>query len=193
VAQAIESPCLRWQAAMQALALHREEVAREQIAKLEELTAAGALRTGYYLELARAGLDLAQAKPDTAASRAAAAIAVFERALADDRVRQDGYTGGYSPAGRILAAELRAVRVTGDREAEQKLLRRIVDRRMLRAVDPIVWRRAQLDLAAREIEAGDAAPARALLDDVLGSWGVNAPELPEVVRARKLRAQAEGG
>ena len=181
VCAAIEVPRVRWQGVALALRLGRGDAARAHLAALEALVARGAPRAGYYLELARAELDLAE-------GRAAEARGAFEKALAPDRVLADCFAHAIPPTGRVLDGLRRAERALGDRAAELALLRRIVARRMLRAWDPIVWLRAQLELGEREVEAGNFAEGRHHLESFLTAWDESG--LSEVARARTALSEA---
>ena len=143
VCASIEVPRARWRGVALALRLGRGDSARAHVAALEALVASGAPRAGYYLGLARAELDLSE-------GRAADARAAFEAALAPDRVLSDCFAHTVPATGRVLDGLLRAERALGDRAAELELLRRILARPMLRAWDPIVWLRAQGELAEAE-------------------------------------------
>jgi hypothetical protein len=120
--------------------------------------------------------------------RAARALPVLERALAADRVGVAAFAHAMPPHGRILRGILDANRALGDADALRATLERILDGRVLRAWDPIVWRLAQAELGALELESGDAARGRALLEDFLGAWGEGGRGLPAVERARERLA-----
>jgi len=185
VSAAVKVPRVRWQGVVLALRLGRADIARAHLDALEKLVAGGALRAGYYRELARAEFDIVE-------GRAAQARSAFEAALAPDRVLVDSMAHATPPIGRILDGLWRAERAAGQRADELELLRSIVARPMLRAWDPSVWLRAQAELGRRELESGEVAEGRAHLQAFLAAWGKSGRQLPDVEQARAALAAAEG-